>query len=397
LTALVADGFATTDPVYLMALSLLGASEKVEEFKVGRLALPYTQDMEFTTTSTTEDDVVGFDIIDTDGTEYACYYTVLSGDVAADVAAGVKAAVDAHGLAITIAVPSGAEIQLVADNAGDLFYYHSNLNGDFLMETADPGIATDLAAISVVDDDWYCLLLDHESYAITDAAAGWIETQRKMYLAQSSDSGIPTVATDDIATELMDDSRARTALVYRHAPDSDLSEYTAVGWAGKCLPQTPGSQTWCFKTISGSSSNVFTATEVGYLDAKNANYYMTIASSNIMRYGNVSGDNTAFVDELRLIDWLQATVEENVFAVFTSNAKVPYDDSGIALIRSAIRAAYNQGVNNGALGADDFTFDYLAIADQDAADVSARIFRGIVFGGTFTGAAHEVYITGNMG
>ena len=395
-TALTDDGFVTTDPIYRMAMALLGARERVEEFKVGRLALPFTQDTGFTATSSTEGDSVGFDIIDTDGTEYACYYTVGAAEDTTDVAVALKAVVDAHGLDITIATPSTAEMRMVADSAGDVFYFHSNENGDLAAETSDPGVATDLTAISVYDSEWYALLLDHESSAITDAAAGWIETERKVYLAQSADSAIPTSDTGDIATELSDDSRLRTAIIYHQAPDAPLSEYPAVAWAGVCLPQTPGSQTWAFKTLSGVSPSTYTATEMGYLEAKICNHYLTIAGASITRYGVLAAGATEFIDELRLRDWLQATVEENVFSLLQSNLKMPYDDTGLSMIEGAIRAAYVQGARNGGLSLEDWSFTALPIDEQDAADVASRTLRDVVFGGRFTGAVHSIYIEGVM-
>lgn len=399
LAALVADGFSATGPIYLMAQALLGAGQQVTEFKVGRLATAYTQNTEIVVASSTEDAIVGVDLISPAGVEYACYHTVTSGQSLNDVAVALKAVIDGHSLDVTIAAPVSPSptLNLVADTAGEIFYFHSLSNATINDVTADPGLATDLAAIVAEDDDWYGMLLSINSYDIVDAAATWAETQRRIYCAQSQDSDIPTSGVSDIATELKDDSRLRTYLIYSNPKNpAPLSEYPACAWMGKTFPKNAGSQTHAFKTLSGVSPSTYTPTELGYLEAKNANHYVTMAGINITRRGNMAIGATTFVDEVRLRDWLQARCQENVFQLLISNDKVPYDDSGLDLIRGAILAAYTEGARSGGLALAAFSFTALPADEQTTGDIAARIVREIKFGGLFTSAIHSVYITGNV-
>lgn len=396
LSALVSDGFATTDPIYRMAQAMLGSQVKVRDVKVGRLALAYTQDTELTVTSNTEDDIVGVTITGTDGVDYEAYHTVTAAQTLNDVAVALKALIDAHALDLTIAAPGAEDLQLVADNAGDVFYFHTNTHCDVTDETPDPGIATDLAAIQVVDDEWYGMLTSINSFAVVDAVAGWVETQRKIYVAQSQDSDIVTSEITDIGTELKDDARFRTALIYSHAPNGSLTAFPACAWVGKTFPKDPGAQTWAFKSLSGVGASTMTANEIANLVAKNVNHYVSIAGVSVTRYGNMGISSTRFIDQVRLKDWLEARIQEEVFSLMASNDRLPYDDDGIDMVRGAITAVYEEGAGNGALKLSEFSFEALPADEQASGDVLARTVRDIVFGGRFTGAIHSVYITGNV-
>lgn len=394
LSALLADGFPATHPVVKMATSLLGQSPKVEEFKVGRLALPFTQDVELEVTSNTEGDVVSVTITDPAGTAHVCSYTVVALDTLNDVAVALKAAIDAEAMDVTIAAPGAAELQVVADNPGEIFYYEANTNLEILDDTPDPGIATDLAAIALVDDDWYALSLDLASFAIIDAAAGWIETQRKICEVDTQDSIVPTSSAADIASELEGDARVRTHIHYRHAPDSSLAEYYGAGLLGKTLPNDPGSQTWAFKTVSGSTPSSLTPNQLSELKGKHCNHYIRIAGQNISRHG-WAPDGT-WIDQTRFVDWLQARIEEALFALMAGSKKLPYDDEGIDRIRGAIFGVYSEGAENGGAELEDFQFSAKAAKAQTAQDRADRKMRDIRFGGRLTGAIHEIYVSGNI-
>lgn len=397
LTELLALGFTAASPVYLMAQAVVSQSPKVETIKVGRLALAYTQNQEVEVTSNTEGDSVGLTIVDVDGTEYVASYTVVALDTLNDVAIALKAAIDAHGLDITIAAPGAAELQLVADNAGDLFYFHTTSNVTLLDDTPDPGIATDMAAIALEDDDWYGIVHALNSFAIVDALATWTETQRKIFYAQTSDSEVPTSGTGDIATELKDDARTRTAIVYHNALDGPLSEYPAAAIPGVEFTKDPGSYTMCFKTLSGVSPNTLTEDNKAQLLDKLCNMYLRIAGVNILRWGTVSVTGTeGYLDTRRLIDWLQARIEENIFRELAGSDKLPYDDAGIDQIRAAIYEVWEQAAANDAAVLESFQFSATAAADQAEQDRIDRIIRGIQVGGIITPGVHKVYVEFNI-
>ncbi len=389
LTALVAAGFAVTDPVYLMASALLSQSPKVEEFKLGRLQA-HTQDTEIEITTAVEDDKIEVTIVDAAGVSYSYDRTVASASSLTAEAVLLQTWVNTtQAITDLTATPTVENLQCVADTPGDVFYYHSNVGCNLTDETPDPGFATDLAAILTADDDWYAAGTDVNSLAISTALATWTEANDKLAIPQSQDSAIPTVDANDIASVLQASARARSGVIYTK---QSLASYPAMAWLGKTLTKDPGSQTWAFKTLSGVTYDTFTATERGYLDAKDCNYYLRIAGNNITRYGTLASG--LYIDIRRMSDWIKARVEEGIFGLMLSNDKLPYTDDTLNAVEGEIEAVYEQGAVNGGLVLADFTFAATAAASQAEADRDTRIMRGIQFGGTFTGAVHKMYITG---
>jgi hypothetical protein len=396
LSGLLSDGFTTASAVYKMAAALLAASPKVETFKVGRLANVHTQDVELEMTSAVEDQVVTVDIVDELGVSHPISYTIGAAETTTTVATAVAALINGA-LTNATATPTAENIQVVADNPGDVFFYSNNANCNLTDETPDPGgggIAADLAAIDLADSTWYGVILDVSSAAIIAATAGYVETLRRQYFAQTQDSEVPTSGSGDIATTLQNAARLRSPIIYHHGPNASLAEYPAAGWVGKTFPLDPGSQTFAFKTLSGVTPGTMTPDQLTNLKAKNCNMYLRIAGVNITRYGNAP--DGSWIDVTRFTDWLQARIEEVLFTLMAGLPKLPYDDDGVDLIRGGIFGVYSEGADNGGAELSDFTFSAPLAAAQTPADRTARKMRDIQFGGRLTSAIQEIYVTGNI-
>jgi hypothetical protein len=392
---MITAGFAATDPPYLMAQALLGQSPKVQQFKIGRLQA-HVHAVELTITADTGTIAIS---ITKDGVTREYTQTGGGGGIPAEATAlALQMNNDASGWGssgsaeLTIAASvNDVTIDAVSPaNDGEIWYYGDWSNIQVLDVTLDPGIATDLAAIVLEDDDFYGVAIDVNSEPIGDALATWTETQRKICALQSQDSIIPTSDITDLAQEIFDDSRIRTWLFYTHK--NSLAEYPACGQLGKGLPKDPGSQTWAYKTISGVSPSVLTSTEIGYLKTKNATHYITIAGVNVTRFGEMASGE--WIDRTRLSDWVQARIEEAIFALLVGNDKLPYTDDTVDLVDAAIYSVYKQGAENGGFILSDYHFEAPAAADQDSADRLARLMKDITFSGTFSDAVHKFEIEG---
>ena len=179
LRGLTDDGFATSDPVYLMAQKLLSASPKVKDFYVGRRALPMSQSINLTPTDVTEGLVYTVTVTGPGATTGESFtYTCGAAETVAGITAGL---VTAMGAATGNWTPTDntTDLDIDADNAGELFNVQVDAWMDLKDNTTDPGIATDLAAIATYKDDWYCLALDSCSEAEANAAAAWLRPKRK--------------------------------------------------------------------------------------------------------------------------------------------------------------------------------------------------------------------------
>jgi hypothetical protein len=267
-----------------------------------------------------------------------------------------------------------------------------------LQTTVNPGIATDLDAIVVENNDWYALITLYNSSACVTAAAAWTESKDKIYGAQVTDSECATVAAG-IATDI---SKAlQTAAYYRtfdvYHPDN--GQFIDAATFGRLLPYIPGSETWRGKTLAGISAMgtvpPFKMTETWRqnLINKNAGYYYTIAGRNITAEGKVAAGE--WIDTIRGRDRLKYRIQEAVALVVMNADKVPYTDAGIGKIDNAIRGCLRLSVTDGFL-TDNYTVIVPTAASQALVDKAARILRGYSFTAPIAGAIHVAYITGTL-
>jgi len=390
LDALAADGFSTYHPIYRAAQKLFAQSPHPPTFKVGRRATPFSQAVELEVTDDTEGLVYSVKVISPDGTETVCSYTVQAADTLNDIAVALAALITAIS-GITAAAPIGAVIEPAADTAGDYFYFEE-LNAELLFTdvTPDPGIAADLAAIKLADNDWYALAIDSNSEAEIKAAAAVIEADSKIAAFNTRDSGCANASvTDDVASDLQAAGYLRTPIMF----SKHHAGYAGAAWLGRMLPTAPGTATWAFKLLSGVIVDSLNVNETSALEGKNCNYYVPIASANVTLWGkSPSGE---YIDVVRGVDWMTARIQERVFLLFLNNPKVPYTDSGADRVRSEVRAQMREGVTVGFLaGVPDFIVTVPLVADVAAADKIDRLLPDVYFEGTLAGAIHKTRMRG---
>ncbi len=393
LAGLVADGFVATDPVYLAAQALLSARVKVPSFKVGRRALIFTQIIHLTPINTTEDFVYTGKI---DGLTWT--YTVLAADtvnlISVAIASAINGLASGPAAAEDPAAPNATKVISTA-TAGVLHTYEGMNDADdltFFDATADPGIATDLAAILVEDDDWYGLQLDSQSKTEVVAAAAWIETQRKIQTYASQDSGIlDAVVTTDIMSTLQTAGYARTFGLYHPRPMT----YSGARWVGEMFPKDPGSATWKFKALSGIDTVDLTAAEVTAIEDKDGNTYQEIGGVGITAQGVTAAGE--FIDITRGVDWLTVRLQERIFGSLVNADKVPFTDPGISVIESDVRAQLQEAIDSTLLAADPAPVVTVPKAAAVSAPLkAARSLPSVEFSAELAGAIHDVSVTGSV-
>lgn len=384
LTAMTDDGFTTADPAYGAASKIFAQNPRPPKVLIGRRANAYTQQIKLTPATQGENYVHSVAVETVDGTTETATYTESSGDAVGDITAGLQTALAALSAAIT-ATDNTTDVTVDADNTGDLFGYTVTDSIKIEDVTADPGLAADLAAIRAATTDWYGLALDCCSPAEAKVATNWAESNDVLFIAHvfdanEYDSGSSTDAMADAQTN----AYARSAVLY--APSA--VDFAGAAWLGERLPSTPGTSTWAHKTLAGVATDAnIKSGEYTAISDKNGNAYRTIAGKNITLFGTTGSGE--FIDITRLADWIEARIEEEVFALLISNEKVPFTDEGAAMIRGAIERPLLQGVVNGAL-TPDFTITIPTIASLSAADKAARNLSGITVTCTATGAVHTV-------
>lgn len=439
LSAMVSDGFAITDPLYLMASALLSQEPCVPLFKIGRRALPPTMVVNCTpthqnaTTYTVQINTTPYTYL-SDGS--ATVQEVVEGLAAAINAAAWQAST-AYALGVHVANDTGkiykcitagtsagsggptgtgaditdntahwayvgpeqavtatednAVLTLTADVAGVLFtlelsdtYQSADL---WVREnvTTDPGIATDLAAIYLENSDWYGLLLDSESKAEIVAAATWVETNKRLMLASSGDTACTTTATSDVISTLKTAARLRTSVGFHPKPH----QYFSAAWMGEGFPKDVGRSTFYLKTLSGIDAVALTETQIANVKAKNGNVYITTGGVNGTQDGKTASPE--WIDVVRDLDWLHANLQADVFALLANVDKLPYDQGGITLVQATVQARLNDAVARGILRADPAPVVVAPkLSEISAASRAARILPNITFTAYLAGAIQIV-------
>jgi hypothetical protein len=377
--AAVAADYATSDAEYVMASKIFSQNPKLPQIKAGLLSTPVAQVVTFTPTVANNTEYV----VTINGTPYS--FTSDADATAAEIVTGLKAAITDP-----LVVESGTTtLILTAATAGLAFTYEST-GLTAVLTTANNGPAEDIAALSQVDNDWYFLLVTSSSVAQITIAATAIEAYRKLFVALPNDSTIPTNSTSDVASVLQAAGFFRTAVTF----SDTLADRLDAGLVGKCAPFPPGSETWALKTVAGVAVDTLTDSQQGFLDDKNVNYMIGIAGVNVTQNGKVAGGE--YIDIIRFIDFIQARMQEKIFATLANATKIPYTDAGIAIIEADVRTVLERGVIQGGIVPGSIVVNVPRAADISTNDKAERILTGITFSAQLSGAVQAVVINGTV-
>lgn len=396
LADLTAAGCTVTDPVYLAASAIFSQQPSPPAIKVGRRSLAFTQVIKLTCHSTNAHDVYAFQLR-TPGGAYSSVSVNSTGVPATDVGT-INTAVTALAIAGLTATHTGSVLTLTmtAGNLLDILFPSAapcQLGNILTLQdtTADPGIATDLAAIYAADANWYGLLLDSQSPAEVSAAATWTEANKKLFIANVSDSACTdSSSTTDVMYTTKTSAFVRTALIFS---GTELLSWSAAAWMGLNFPSNPGSENWAFKTLAGVPADNLSTGSIHAVEGKNGNVYTPVAGLNITQFGTDAAGE--FVDIPRFIDWLTNQIQIQLLSLLANANKVPFTDSGIEAVRGVIASVLQAGVDAGGLAAVPAPFvSTPKAAAVDPVSKAARTLPNVSFRATLAGAINKILISG---
>lgn len=390
----VAADFATSTPEYQAAAAIFSQNPAPPQIVIGRGALKPTQVFRIAAAVVTNSTKYSFRLGGVQ-IDYTSDASATNDEIADGLQAAAAATATAQGFTAASTGSAGSKVLTITGNAAGNWTSIEVLDPNLLtgaQTQIDPGIATDLAAIRLADDSWYCLITLFNSALCVAAAAAWTESNEKLYVVDSGDTEIITVAdgsATDIAHALKVSGYARTALIYH----PHTGKFAAAAFAGACLPLDPGSETWMFKALAGVPSVSLTPSHITNLKAKRANYYYTVAGRAITAEGTVMSSAVGYLDILRFRDWLKVRMQERIFLRLANAKKIAYTDAGIAIIEAEVRAQLRDGVNVGGL-TDDFTVTVPKAKDANPTDRANRVLRGVSFNANIAGAVHHLNVSG---
>lgn len=394
------NGYTTSSPEYIKALELMEQDISPSEFFVAKRLPSVAQVDTFAVNTVLTGHQYKFTI---NGVLVA--YTAIGGDVQQDILNGLLIAFAAAfptnppAAGVVTGTGAGALLTMTSTEAGlGISYTLVDADLTHVALTANYGIANDLAAIILVNNQWYgiilCSIVDGD---ITQLAAA-VEALKKVFFAVSNDAAIATASVTDILSVMKGRGYKRTALVY--SPGSYNLGIEAA-WVGQQLPAVPGSNNWAYKSLTGispddindSQRSILIGNPIAQIAGKNGNIYTTVGGVNITQMGTMVGGQ--FIDITIGIDWLESTIQTNVLISLLQASKIPYTDKGTAILISAVQAAIDQGVTNGLIDGDSpITITAPPVLSVPANQRAARVAPTISFSCRLAGAFNAVDVEG---
>lgn len=395
---LIQEGFTVNDPAYKAVAAIFAQNPSVSQVALGRRALAYTQRLELTFSSVSVLDRYKFDIVGSDGVTHSV-----------DVASTGVPNTDAASINTVLTGFTNIGTPVVSTNKITITQAIGKLNDlknwnplgsvapiiSVADTTVDPGIATDLAAIKAFakPGSFYGLALDSNSKAEITAAAAWVESNGPLlFIWNNSDTANITNVTTDIFSTEKNLAHARSGGIYA---GSQLLCYSGAAMLGKAFSNNPGSITFMYKTLASVPADNLQQTAQNNLNGKNGNYYITLADINVTINGkSASGE---FFDITWGVDWLTSRIQISVFATLASNPKVPYNDLGVDLLKSAVMGELLLATSPAFNLLDTTpapTVSAPPVASIPASDRASRVFPQISFFGKLAGAIHTLTIKG---
>ena len=258
----------------------------------------------------------------------------------------------------------------------------------------DATVDAALNAIANENNDWYGIVVDQALVSSFDDVASWVETAKKFAIFWITDVNAydPSKSTD-LASVLKLANRNRSAVVWHATPDGG-ADYPDAAWMGEGFPYEPGTSTWAYKTLNGVTPDTLLASQETALKNKNCNYYMTVGGVSITQEGKVASGE--YIDIIIGTDWIEARLREAVYSALVNNRKIPYDDTGIAMIEGLVKGVLNEAASKGILQADSIAVTVPKYADIPQADKLARKLPDVKFSALYQGAIHSVTINGTI-
>lgn len=299
---------------------------------------------------------------------------------------------------------------LVTDNAylaAQRFFAQNPSVSKFIVGHKEVGDADWVAAITAIseeNDEWYVVTTETRVKADVLAIAAYVEANIKLYfvgLAEAGSYGAFSAGSNtDIAGSLTDLNYDRTITYYHH---DAATEFVECALAGHNLPFLAGQATWAFLQLKGVSQalqtaggNPLTATHKNNLELRNCNYSVTLAGKTVTQEGKVVGGE--WIDVIRGVDALDEEMTKSLFDLLINQqgGKVPYDNSGLNMIRSVMISVLDDFVDRGFIQ-PNFVIDIPESEDISFADKSNRIVKDISFEAYLVGAIHGMDpIQGNV-
>lgn len=339
------------------------------------------------------------------------------------VASMANAALIAAGIPVTMTQVTGTfkvTTKSTGDNAiiGDVygsaasaFKLDSASSPVYVQGKDEVSIGTDLNAILNSKFDFFFVAIDrkYRGSAVGDnqmTVAKWAEANEKVFGWADSDKQILVPGAESSFKRAKEQNLQRTLLVYDASDNGD--EYPEISILGRAstvnFNVANSALVLAFKQGPAIKTADLSPNQLAALERVNGNAFINVGG-NTMFYNGKMADGTWF-DTVQGVSWLTAKIRANVFNLFyTSTTKIPWTETGVALVNQQVTLALELAVTNGLIapGYDNegtFYADGYKVLSTDMAlmqsQKGARIWEGTSFIAIGSGALQGAVISGNF-
>lgn len=270
-----------------------------------------------------------------------------------------------------------------------------------------------ITACRAANHEWYGVCVaDTLTSAEIQAIGAYVETIIASFFYEDSTAADKTSATTDVFSAMKGLNYRRSFGIY------STSQFAAAAAMGLAMGMNDGTAnsagTMAYKKLTGIVTDDLSAAEVGFLQGKNANYYVTRGGTYDLLEKGVCADGSWY-DEVLGLDQLAYEIQRNCMDILsTSRTKVPYTDAGVKQFVVAVNEACNGAVERGFLtpgiwrgaatldleNGDALPAGYLtqavSVNDRPLTEKQLRICPPIYVCAILAGAIHSVKIKVNV-
>ena len=398
-------GFSVNDQAYKMALAVQSQNPKPTKFVIGRRLHAVTEIVKILPKTITQGFVYSLDYLDPAGVKTNITHTNGASETAVTIGTALQTAIDALAGSSATVNGSTGEVTITASTPG-VFFDLQNLPAltdlHVANTTANNNIAADYAAIKAVDaTTWFGVAIDSNCKAEIEALATQVEADKKIFLAECSDSDIADNAvSSDVASDLKTSAYANTFGIFAQR---QLYGYRACAWLAFGLAagaQIPGGNNWAFVTLGGIAVDTLLA-DGNAINVQNKNWSTYTPIGGINQTYQAKCADGEFIDTIVGSYWLQARIKERVLGALhnasQSGSKIPYTDAGVSVITGLVMAQLKEGIKNQFLASLPApTVTAPRVADIDPSERAARSLPDVNFTATLAGSINQITIDGTL-
>ena len=178
-----------------------------------------------------------------------------------------------------------------------------------------------------------------------------------------------------------------------------FSGFESAALVGATAGKNPGSITYKNQILKGINPQSLTDSQITAIHKKGGLTFVTKAGDNVTTEGKVAGGE--YIDIIDSQDYVIQQLEYGTQKALNTAGRIPYDNTGIALLESVAVDVFQDAYINGIIATNDdgtpaYSVSYAPRTETTATDRAARRYLGGQFSFTLSGAIHECEITGSI-